>query len=43
MGGRGIGNRIELHIKNGLAKFIFSNPKSKNINVKVIGNNVVFE
>jgi len=45
MGGRGIINRIEEHIKNGLTDFIFESKKDKNcqINARVESGKVVFQ
>jgi ATP-dependent Clp protease ATP-binding subunit ClpA len=43
MGGRGIINRLETHIKNGLANFIPKNLDKKKIVVKVLDKSVVFE
>ncbi len=46
MGGRGIINKIETEIKNGMANFMFEQDKSENIDFKVLidkNNNVVFE
>jgi ATP-dependent Clp protease ATP-binding subunit ClpA len=45
MGGRGIVNRIETYIKNGLTNFMFENEKFSNctISVKMEGNQIVFE
>ncbi|WP_397447423.1 AAA family ATPase [Polaribacter sp. R77954] len=43
MGGRGIINRLETHIKNGLANFIPNNLDKKKIEIKVIDKSVVFE
>jgi DNA polymerase III delta prime subunit len=45
MGGRGIVNRIETHIKNGLTNFMFESRKVENcsISVKIVDSKVVFE
>lgn len=45
MGGRGIVNRIETHIKNGLTNFMFESRKVENctITVKIANSKVVFE
>lgn len=45
MGGRGIVNRIETHVKNGLTNFMFESRKVENcsISVKVVNSKVVFE
>lgn len=43
MGGRGIINRLETHIKNGLANFIPNNLEKKKIAIKVIDKSVIFE
>jgi ATP-dependent Clp protease ATP-binding subunit ClpA len=45
MGGRGIVNRIETHIKNGLTNFMFESRKVENcaINVKIVKSKIVFE
>jgi len=45
MGGRGIVNRIETHIKNGLTNFMFKSRKVKDctIKVKILNSEVVFE
>lgn len=45
MGGRGIVNRIETHIKNGLTNFIFESGKVENCTIKIKAKNkcVVFE
>jgi hypothetical protein len=42
MGGRGIINRLETHIKNGLADFIPKNPDKKDISLSVVGDKVNF-
>ncbi|PIB28295.1 hypothetical protein BFP78_00110 [Gaetbulibacter sp. 5U11] len=42
MGGRGIINRLETHIKNGLANFIPKNPDKKDITLNVVGDKVNF-
>ncbi|MCF8356721.1 MAG: AAA family ATPase [Melioribacteraceae bacterium] len=47
-GGRGINNRVEKYIKNGISNFIYSQNKSKNINFRVFinksdNNKVCFE
>lgn len=42
MGGRGIINRLETHIKNGLANFIPKNPDKKDITLSVVGDKVNF-
>jgi ATP-dependent Clp protease ATP-binding subunit ClpA len=42
MGGRGIINRLETHIKNGLANFIPINPDKKDITLNVAGDKVNF-
>jgi ATP-dependent Clp protease ATP-binding subunit ClpA len=42
MGGRGIINRLETHIKNGLANFIPINPDKKDITLNVVGDKVNF-
>jgi ATP-dependent Clp protease ATP-binding subunit ClpA len=45
MGGRGIVNRIETHIKNGLTNFMFDSRKVENctITAKIVESKVVFE
>ncbi len=45
MGGRGIVNKIETHIKNGLTNFMFSTKKVENCTIKVTMKNkeVMFE
>ncbi|HPG74377.1 MAG TPA: AAA family ATPase, partial [Bacteroidales bacterium] len=45
MGGRGIVNRIETHIKNGMTNFMFESRKVENcsISVTVKNGNIVFE
>lgn len=45
MGGRGIVNRIETHIKNGLTNFMFESKKVENCTIKMMMNNnkVIFE
>ena len=45
MGGRGIVNRIETHIKNGLTNFMFETKKVENCTIKMImqNNKVMFE
>lgn len=45
MGGRGIVNKIETHIKNGLTKFMFKTKKVENCTIKIKMKNkeVVFE
>jgi ATP-dependent Clp protease ATP-binding subunit ClpA len=45
MGGRGIVNKIETHIKNGLTNFMFSTKKVENCTIKVTMKNkeVIFE
>lgn len=42
MGGRGIINRLETHIKNGLANFIPENEEKKNISLSIKGESVEF-
>lgn len=45
MGGRGIVNRIETHIKNGLTNFMFKSKKVENCTIKMMmkDNKVIFE
>lgn len=45
MGGRGIVNRVETHIKNGLTNYIFNSGKMKNcsIRISIVNNEVFFE
>lgn len=45
MGGRGIVNRIETHIKNGLTNFMFESKKVENCTIKMMmkNNKVIFE
>ena len=45
MGGRGIVNRVETHIKNGLTNYIFKSGKMKNcsIRISIVNNEVFFE
>jgi ATP-dependent Clp protease ATP-binding subunit ClpA len=45
MGGRGIVNRIETHIKNGLTNFMFDSRKVENcaITAKIVDSKVIFE
>ncbi len=45
MGGRGIVNRIETHIKNGLTNFMFKSKKVENCAIKIMikDNKVIFE
>ncbi len=45
MGGRGIINRIETHIKNGLTNFMFKTGKLENctIHISMKNNEIVFE
>lgn len=45
MGGRGIVNRIETHIKNGLTNFMFESKKVENCTIKMMmkNNKVIFD
>ncbi len=42
MGGRGILNRVETHIKNGLARFIPQNAEVIEVSMEVAGDKVIF-
>ena len=44
MGGRGIVNRIETHIKNGLTNYLFESGKlnAASVHLRVEGDNVAF-